>query len=233
MDKIQSLCDEEESGKAQAQQARLNKKNKKDQTQQNNVNGTWLRDMALQYRPRKRMRTDMSSDAGSSTSSNAIASTLFHVEGSTFLRSEESTSSHAESSTSNSHRLTPSSTSSSMDSHQFTPSTALPPVPLSVGPDVTLRTGMIDLQSIIDRADQESTMLREQKMALYDMKDIFVKDIGERKKERAEQKESERERMDTAQRQYNDLISSLKEQQTAIARQQDILFALVNSMKEK
>jgi hypothetical protein len=62
---------------------------------------------------------------------------------------------------------------------------------------------------------------------------IFMRDIGERKKERAEQKESERERMDTAQRQHDDLISCIKEQQTAMARQQEILLAIVNSIKEK
>ncbi|KAF9993787.1 hypothetical protein BGZ79_001494 [Entomortierella chlamydospora] len=222
MDKIQSLCDEEEVGKAQTEQARLSRKNKKDQTQQNHVNGTWLRDKALQHQPMKRMRIDMSSHTESSTSSNAVAPSLFHVEESTFLPSEISTSSHAGSST-------PSSTGS----HNLTPSTALSPLPLSVGPDITMRTSLIDLQSLIDRSDQDSIMLREQRMAFCDMKDIFMRDISERKKERAEQKESERERMDTAQRQHNDLMSCIKEQQTAMARQQEILLAIVNSIKEK
>lgn len=98
--------------------------------------------------------------------------------------------------------------------------------------NITSMANMTDMQALIDRADQDSALMREQREALHELKDIFIKDIGERKKERAEQKQSEKDKIEIAQQQHNDIVTSIKEQQSSIARQQDLMFELIKQLKK-
>ncbi|KAF8968416.1 hypothetical protein BGZ46_010888 [Entomortierella lignicola] len=187
MDRIEALYEEESAGRDQAQRAKVDKHNKRQLMQENQISGTWLRDQAILGQPRKRIRINKPTSVPTPSSPDLPSSSL----------------------------IAPS-------VPPPTPSTAATsPRPLTNSGSGTWRPSVVDIQVLVDRADQESALFREQRATLFDMKDIIEKDIEERRNERAEQKQS-----------TEALLSIFKEQQTTIARQQDLMFQMMQRMQE-
>lgn len=207
LDRIQALYELEESCKQQSNQAKESRQQKREQIQQNRVNGAWLRDQALQYHPRKRIKCNSTSPVHAESTPGGS------------LPSRSPSIIQTESTQGGSLSLSPSlspTTTESISSHK---------------PWSQHLLNSTDIQALVDRADHDSALLREQREALNELKEVFLKDIGDRRKERAEQKQSDRERMEVAQHQHNDIVNSINEQQKNISRQQDLMFEMIQQMK--